>query len=158
MKNDVRKERMMFFDVAIIGIIAVFISSFIFFGVSQAHAYAVGSVPPRSGIPSSNYNFNNSLQTLISPFTGFFNSLKWNNNTTINPQGSTSALPAVNITPVALNVVQNSLSQWLGQFDTWFYGLTNIRLSGISYMVLSAISWTLGLATSVVNWLLGLFH
>jgi len=54
--------------------------------------------------------------------------------------------------------VQNILSQWFGDFDNWFYGLTGVQLSGISLVVLNALSWTLALAQTVVSWFVGLFH
>jgi hypothetical protein len=158
----------MFFGTAIVSVIAIFI----FFGaimpVSHAHAYAIGSVPTNTGTGASaggSYNIGSSLQNLISPFTGFINSLKFNNNTTINPSGMSTGIngtsfiwPTVNLTPVLESSVQNILSQWFSQFDNWFYGMTGVQLSGIMVAILGAFSWVLGLAQQVVNWLVGLFH
>jgi hypothetical protein len=137
--------------------------------VLQAHAYAVGSVPPNAGTDTSaggsSYDFGSSLQNLVSPFTGFVNNLKFNNNTTINSSGASSAVngtsftwPTVNMAPVLENTVQNTLSQWFSQFDNWLYGATGIQLSGIMVAILGVFSWALGLAQQAVTWLLGLFH
>ncbi len=161
----------MFFGTAVVGMIAFFI----FFGaimpVSPAHAYAVGSVPTgvsagaSGGTAGSNYNIGTSFQNLISPFTGFINGLKLNNNMTINPNGVSSGMngtsftwPTVNLTPVLESAVQNTLSQWFSQFDNWFYGVTGVQLSGIMVAILGVFSWALGLAQQAVNWLLSLFH
>ena len=149
---------MMFLGGTIVATIAIFIS-FGIFATPEAHAYAVGSVPINTtGSASENYDIGNSLQNLISPFTGFINSLKLNNNTTINTGGHAPAFPTVNLTPVLETSIQSTVSQWLSEFNNWFYGISGIQLSGIFYVFLNAIAWTLGLAQQVVNWLLGLFH
>ncbi len=171
MMRNALKNRAMFFGAAIVGMIAIFIIFGAMMPVPQAHAYAVGSVP--AGIPtaasggtaSTSYNIGASFQNLISPFTGFINGLKFNNNTTINPNGlgggmngTNFTLPTVNLTPILESTVQKTLSQWFGQFDNWIYSMTGVQLSGISLVILEAFSWVLGLAQQVVNWLLGLFH
>jgi hypothetical protein len=170
MKNAL-KNCVMFFGAAIVGVIAIFI----FFGAimpaPQAHAYAVGSVPTNIGAGagssagSGSYDFGRSFQNLISPFTGFVNSLKFNNNTTINVNGMNNAInstgfswPTVNLTPILESSVQNTLSQWVSQFDNWFYSVTGVQLSGILVAILGVFLWALGLAQQAVNWLLGLFH
>jgi hypothetical protein len=167
MKNAL-KNCVMFFGAAIVGVIAIFI----FFGaimpVPQAHAYAIGSVPPNitpGAAAGGSYDFGSSLQNLVSPFTGFINSLKFNNKTTMNPSkmstgmnGTSFTWPTVNLTPVIKSTVQNTLSQWIGEFDNWFHGVTGVQLSGIMVAILGAVSWVLGLAQQVMNWLLGLFH
>jgi hypothetical protein len=167
MKNAL-KNCAMFFGATIIGVIAIFIFFSATMLVSQAHAYAVGSVPSNVGTGTSaggSYDFGSSLQNLVSPFTGFVNSLKFNNNTTINPSGASSAVngtsftwPTVNVAPVLESTVQNTLSQWFNQFDNWLYGATGVQLSGIMVAILGVFSWVLGLAQQAVNWLLGLFH
>jgi hypothetical protein len=156
--NNASKNCAMFFGTATIGVIAVFV-----FSASPAHAYAVGPATPSTG--SGSYDFGSSLQNLTSPFTEFVNSLNWNNSTTTNPSGANGGIngtnfawPTVNITPVLESNVQNVLSQWLSQFDDWFYRTTGVQLSGIIVATLSLFSWALGLAQQVVNWLLGLFH
>ncbi|MGD1003778.1 MAG: hypothetical protein ABR884_04405 [Minisyncoccia bacterium] len=167
------KNCVMFFGAAIVGVIAIFV----FFGaimpVSQAHAYAIGSVPTNIGtrVGSSagggSYDFGSSFQNLVAPFTGFVKSLKFNNNTnmTMNPSGMSTGIngtsftwPTVNLAPVLGNSVQNTLSRWFNQFDNWFYSVTGIQLSGIMVAILGVFSWALGLVQQVVNWLLGLFH
>jgi phage-related protein len=164
MTINAKRNRMMFFGGTILGVIVIFIFSIILFGAPQARAYAIGSEPaPASQAPTTNsgassYDAGSSLQNLISPFTGFINDLKWNNNTTINTGSQAPALPTVNLTPVVAGTIQNILSQWLSEFNNWFYGLTGVELSGILLVLLNAISWTLNLAQQVVNWLLGLFH
>jgi hypothetical protein len=168
MNRSAKKNRMMFLGGTIVAAIAIFIS-FGIFVAPQAHAYAIGStstsITPDTGTnggPSagggSGYNAGDSFQNLISPFTDFFSSLKFNNNTTINTGGPTSGFPTVNLTPVMSNGVQNLLSQWLSEFDNWFYSVSGVQLSGIFQVLLNAILWTLNLAQGVVNWLLGLFH
>jgi hypothetical protein len=165
-----KKNRVMFFGAATVGVVAIFV----FFGammsvsVPHARAYAVGSVPADAGAgagTSSSYDAGNSFQNLVSPFTGFFNSLKFNNDTTININGVNNAVggagfswPTVNVAPVLESTVQNTLSQWFSQFDNWVYGATGIQLSGIMVAILGVFSWALGLAQQAVNWLLGLFH
>jgi hypothetical protein len=158
MKPNVQKNRMMFFGGTIAALIAIFISSTLFFATPTAHAYAVGTVPSNPTPSVGTYDVGNSFQNLISPFTGFVNNLKWNNNTTISSGGHAQTYPTVNLTPVVASGVQNILGQWASEFDNWFYGITGIQLSGILLVLLNAISWTLGLAQQVVNWLLGLFH
>ncbi len=164
-----QKNRVMFFETAIVGLIAVFLFLGAFGGIfaaPQARAYAVGSTGSGGGITAGstdlsggNYNIGNSFQNLISPFTGFINSLKLNNNTTVNTNGMPGATwPTVNMTPVLETSVQNILSQWIGQFDNWFYSVTGIQLNGILVALLNLFSWALGLAQQAVNWLLGLFH
>jgi hypothetical protein len=92
-------------------------------------------------------------------------SLKFNNNTTINSSGASSAVsstgfswPTVNMAPVFESTVQNTLSQWFSQFDNWVYSVTGVQLSGIMVAILGVFAWALGLAQQAVNWLLGLFH
>lgn len=162
---------MVFFQTAIVSVVAVFLFSAISlaaFTAPQAHAYAIGSVPPSVGTGASagaNYNVVSSLQNLISPFTGFINSLKFNTSTTINSGGVSSEInsinfrwPTVNLTPVLASSAQNILSQWISQFDNWLYGATGVQFSGIMVAILGVLSWALGLAQQAVSWLLGLFH
>jgi hypothetical protein len=169
-----KKNCVMFFGAVVVGVFVVGI-----FAAPQARAYAIGSVSPEApempvaptssintiGASGANYDFGNSLQSLISPFTGFINSLKFNNNTTMNSgnvstgiNGVSLSWPTVNLTPVLESTVQNTLSQWVSQFDNWFYGVTGVQLSGIMVAILGVFLWALGLAQQVVNWLLGLFH
>ncbi len=149
----------MFFAPAAPGVVAVFILSLFFTGAPQARAYAVGSTGTAPTNGSGGYDVAGSLQNIISPFTNFINELKFNNNTTINTNGQGVPLPQpINMGPVLQDGVQNILTQWFGQFDNWFYGISGVHLSGIFYAILSVFSWALGLAKSVVDWLLGLFH
>jgi hypothetical protein len=157
---------LMFFKTAIVGMIAVFVFSAAF-AAPQAQAYAVdsvsgaGSTPSltTTGVSNGSYDFGNSFQNLVSPFTGFVNNLKWNNGTTtINTNGVSFSWPTINVTPVSKNTFQSTLSQWFGEFNTWFYSVTGIQLSGILAALLNLFSWVLGLAQQAVNWLLGLFH
>lgn len=161
-------KNVMFFETAILGVIAVFLFFGAFGGVfaaQQARAYVVGSTTtdittnPASGLGGGNYDVAGSLQNLISPFTGFINNLKWNNNTTVNTNGTAGAtMPTFNMTPVLQNTFQTILSQWLNQFDNWFYSVTGVQLSGIMVALLSLFSWALGLAQQAVSWLQGLFR
>lgn len=160
------KNRVMFFGgTAIVGVIAVFIFAVAFAGAPHAHAYTISSEPPAdTNAGTGSYDAGNSLQNLVSPFTNFFSNLKWDNNanntTTINPGGPMiPAYPTTsNLTPTLENGIQSVVSGWLSQFNSWFYSVTGVQLSGIFYVLLNAIAWTLGLAQQVVNWLLGLFH
>lgn len=144
----------------IISMVAVFVFSVVA-GVSlampvrQARAYAVGPLPSST---TNNYSPTNSLENLFAPFTSFFQSLAGSNNTTINVGGGASSYPTVNVAPDLTDGAQNFLSQWVSEFDNWVYAKTGVQLSGIFVVLLSAISWTLGLAQEVVKWLLGLFH
>jgi phage-related protein len=158
------KNCVMFFQTAILGVIAVFL-----FIAPQAHAYAIGGAAPTpvgtgvdsgsNNVAGSNYDIGSSFQNLISPFTGFINSLKMNNHTMVDTSGTPGTTwPAVNMTPVLETSVQNILSQWFHQFDNWFYSVTGVQLNGILVALLSLFSWALRLAQQVVNWLLGLFH
>jgi hypothetical protein len=165
------KNCALFFGTAIVGMIAIFIFFNTIMPVSRAYAYAIGSVP--TGLPvvasvgtaGSNYNIGTSLQNLISPFSGFINSLKFNNNTMINPNsagaganGANFTWPTVNLTPILESTIQNTLSQWFRQFDNWLYGVTGLQLSGILTAILGIFSWALGLAQQAVNWLLSFFN
>jgi len=168
-----KKIGVKYFATAITTLIAVFIFS-ITFAAPQARAYAVGSTttsitPGATGAGNSaagtSYDFGSSLQNLISPFTGFVNSLKFNNNTTVSATGINNAVsgtgfswPTINLAPVLESTVQNTLSQWVSQFDNWFYGVTGVQLSGIMVAILGVFAWALGLAQQAVNWLLVLFH
>jgi len=121
----------------------------------RAAAYAIGQTGTAAATGSSSYDFNSSLQNLISPFTGFMNDLKWNNNTSITTNGSAGYTPPnLNMGPGLTNIFTN----WLNQFNGWVYARTGIKLSGIVYVFLNILSWTLHLAEAAVNWLLGLFH
>jgi hypothetical protein len=162
MKSNAKKNDMVFLGGTVVVAIAVFISFGIFAAPRSARAYAVGAVTTNAataGATGGDYNIGGSLQNLISPFTGFVNSLKFNNNMTINTGGTVQSYPTVvNLTPAISNGARNIMSQWLSQFDNWFYGVSGVRLSGIFYVILNALAWTLGLAQRAVNWLLGLFH
>jgi hypothetical protein len=139
----------------IVGVFAVFLFSAIVVA-PRTYAYEVGATST-NGVGS--YNFGSSLQNLVSPFTGFINSLKWNNSATVNTNGTPGTTwPTVNLTPVIESTVQNTLSQWVSQFDNWLYGATGIQLSGIMTAILGAFLWAIGLAQQAVNWLLGVFH
>jgi len=157
------------FATAICGVVAVFLFSIVV-SAPQAHAYAVGSVPTNvtpgaTATAGASYDIGSSLQNLISPFTGFINSLKFNNNGTTNPSGMSTGMnsasftwPTINLTPVLVSSAQNILSQWLNEFDNWFYSMTGVQLSGIMVAILGVFLWALRLAQQAVNWLLGLFH
>jgi hypothetical protein len=159
------------FATAICGVVAVFLFSIVV-SAPQAHAYAVGSVPTNvtpgaiaTAGAGAGYDIGGSLQNLISPFTGFINSLKFNNNGTTNPSGMSTGMnsasftwPTVNLTPVLESTVQSTLSQWISEFDNWLYSVTGVQLSGIMAAILGVFLWALRLAQQVVNWLLGLFH
>lgn len=156
---------MMFFGgAAIAGVVAVFVFSIVF-ATPQAHAYAIGSAPgggSGAGGAVTGYNFGASLQNLISPFTNFINGLKGSGNGMINVNGASVPLPSINLNGVSASVsgpnVQNLLSQWISQFDNWFYSVSGVQLSGIMVALFSLLLWVLGLAQQVVNWLVGLFH
>lgn len=163
-----KKNRVKSFATAISVVIFFFLFSIIFIA-PQAHAYAIGSsssgiTPDTTGVSSStvgtSYDFGSSLQNLISPFTGFINSLKFNTITTVNTNGApgVASLPVINFTPVVASTIQNFLTQWFSQFDTWFYSVSGVQLSGILVAMLGVFSWALGLAQQAVNWLSGLFH
>lgn len=158
MQKGARKNYMMFFgSAAIAGTIAVFIF-FIIFAAPQAYAYAIGGT---SSAGISGYNFDNSLQNLISPFTNFMSNLAGGGNQSINVNGTNVALPKVNVnisTSATSASIQNLLSQWVSEFDNWFYSVTGVQLSGIMVALLNLLLWVLGLAQQVVNWLVGLFH
>ena len=134
----------------------------------RAHAYAIGSdlpVAPTTsslttiGVSGGSYDVGSSLQNLVSPFTGFVDSLKLNGgSTTVNASGVGFSWPTVNMTPVLEGTFQNTLSQWFSEFGAWFYSVTGVQLSGIMLALLNLFSWVLGLAQQVINWLLGLFH
>jgi hypothetical protein len=144
-----KKNRMMFFGVT--AVIAVFI----LFAAAHADAYALSPVPSST---ANAYNADNSFENLFSPFTGFFKNLQWSNNTTINIASTSAGWPTVNVAPGLQSGLAGVLSRWGTEFNNWFYKLTGVELSGISYVLLNAIAWTLGLAQGVVRWLLGLFH
>ena len=144
------RNSVVIFHGAILGAVAIFV----FFNIQQARAYAVGTSSAPAG---TGYDPGSSLQNLVSPFTSFFNNLKWNNNTTINVNNPGTNWPTVNITPVVENSFEGIISGWFTGFDAWFYGLTGVQLSGIFFVILNVISWTLGVAQKVVDWLLGLF-
>lgn len=153
MTRSPQKNRMMFFGPTIVTV--VFAVAFFAVPASQANAYAVGTVPPGT---TNNYSPANSLENLFTPFTNFFQDLAGSNNTSINVGGGPTSYPTVNLGSDLTDGAQNFLSQWVAEFDNWVYAKTGIQLSGIFIVLLGAISWTLGLAQQVVNWLLGLFH
>ena len=132
-----KQQRVISFTTVIPSVIAVFLFS-IAFAAPQARAYAIGSTTGSAAsagsgsAAGSSYDVGNSFQNLISPFTGFIDQLKWNNNTTINPSGASGTIPpASNLAPVAASDVQNMLGKWFSQFDNWFRGVTGVQLSGI---------------------------
>ena len=146
----------MFFGAAIVGVITVFVF-LVAMPAPRARAYEVGSTT--TGVSGGSYDIGSSLQNLVSPFSGFINSLKFNESApTVNANGVSFSWPTINATPVLENTFQNTLSQWFSEFDAWFYSVTGVQLSGIMLALLNLFSWVLGLAQQVVNWLLGLFH
>jgi len=160
------------FATATISVIAVFL--FLAAApVPQARAYAVANDGSSSGTVGSGYDIGSSFQGLISPFTGFINSLKWSNttslqlnntpvnvniNSVIGVNNSSSGISTITITHISQTDVENTFSQWFGEFDNWFYGVTGIQLNGALTVVMNVFSWTFGLAWQGVNWLLGLVH
>jgi hypothetical protein len=148
------KDRMMFFGAAIVGVIAVFVV-YSPVAVLRARAYAVGTTPADTS--TGGYDFGSSLKNLVSPFTGFINNLKLNNNSINAGSEAIRSGPIINTNP-AVSGAQNILVQWLSQLDDWIYQKSGVRLSGIFLVLLNTISWTLGIAQQAVNWLLGLFH
>jgi phage-related protein len=165
-----KSNAMMFVCAAIVSMVVVFIFLGAIGATPRAYAYAVGVVPPPAGampgtstgtdnVAGSSYDIGGSFQNLISPFTGFINNLKWNNNATINTNDTAGTTwPVINFTPIVGSAFRNLLSQWFGKFDNWFYGVTGIQLSRILIAILNVFSWALGLAQQAVNWLLGLFR
>ncbi len=147
-----RGKPFLFFLAATLSIVAIFV-----FAAPRARAYAVapnGQPSGSSAAPSNgfgaNYSFSGSFQNLTLPFRSFFNSMQWNTNTGIQIHPTSTMMPVINITPGMKNIFVS--------IDDWFYGLTNFRLSGLVYVILNGLSWTLGLAKGIADWLLGLFH
>jgi hypothetical protein len=114
-----------------------------------ANAYAI---PSASSTTSSSldhsYNFDGSFQNLISPFQNFFNSLEATSTTDLAIHPTSTMMPALTIPPTAQNI--------FGEVDNWFYGLTGFRLSNIAIYILTGLSWILGIAKNISDWLLGL--
>ena len=127
------------------GVIAVLI-----FMVAPSHAQAYAVTPTTSSGFDTNYNFGGSFQNLISPFQNFVKGVQWNTSTNINVRPAGSTAPMINITP--------DLQNFFAPVDNWFYGLTGFRLSSIVVIILTGLSWALGIAKAIVDWLLGLFH
>jgi hypothetical protein len=125
-----------FLKAMIVGVVAVFI----FFTASAKAATLQSSL-------SNGYDIASSAENLISPFKSFFDSFHWTTNIDIQP--STSTWPIVNVPPTIQNLFQNLF--W--EFNNWFYGVTNIKLSGIALSVANGYSWLWGNIIGVFDWL-----
>jgi hypothetical protein len=100
--------------------------------------------------PAQNYNFNNSLQNLISPFQNFFNSVKVTGNIPFNINTGSNTSPNISIGV--------DYQQYINQFNTWFYGATGVQIQGLTSGVVSFFSWVFAAANAAVNWIAGLAH
>jgi hypothetical protein len=120
--------------------------------IGKANAYAVPSSGAQSSATSStldsSYDANNSFQNLISPFQNFFENLQSTNSSSVDIYPTSTMVPPINITPGVQNIFT--------QFNDWFYGLTGFRLSGLVVVVLTGLSWILGIAKGISDWLLAL--
>lgn len=131
--------------------------AFFILPVALVNAYAIpttgqplgNQVPVQIGTSTGfngDYNVGGSFENLISPFQNFFKSFQWDTSTVIDIHPTSTMMPTINITPGVGNIFT--------QIDGWFYGLTNIRLSGLFVIILSGLSWTLGVAKEIADWLL----
>jgi hypothetical protein len=107
---------------------APFMSSVILFSVfvSVANAYPIGGTPPASTPPISSFNFdfNQGLQSLFTPFESFFQSVITQEHTTINIQGlapstpdpnsNSSSMTSFQYLSQALTIILNGLSSMFG--------------------------------------------
>ena len=121
------------------------------FSLNVAYAYpagSTGSTMPLPQLPTNlngpyNFNFGDSFENLITPFSSFFNSMK----------NSIGSQPIVGgpVSPVQVQLPNlNNLN-----------GLNNIgNLSGAQILrfILDWILWVLGLAQQFIQWLLGFVH
>ena len=123
--------------------------------VNVAYAYPIGSTsaptPTAVNLPqlpsgTFNLNWDNFLKTL--PIQSFIASLEANGNATVNNSIQTVA-PSIN---------GDNGHALLQQIDDWTSVKLGFRFSALFGAVLGIMSWVLGLAKSVVDWLLNFFH
>jgi hypothetical protein len=122
--------------------------------ISAANAYSIGNgstttMPTGVNLPAIpagtfNLNWNNFLNSL--PIQGFINSLRSNGNTAVNNS-------IQSLTP---NVNTGNGQVIFQQIDSWTSAHLGFRFSELFGAVLGVLSWILGLAKNVVDWLLNL--
>lgn len=133
----------------LLGVAATFMLSFGIAGIGVAQAYSTSGTTQTSA-PTDLSGVN----TLLSPFENFIQSLKW---PTTGPlvnigTGSPTTQPyqfGVNVDGVNIN--NNNLQ------STW-QNIVNDPLTAIPTLFLNVIGWVLGVALQIVNWLKGLVH
>lgn len=112
----------------------------------RAQAYAIGPVAPGAMSSGSidSYDFGNSFQNLVSPFTNFFNNIK-------NVGGSTFSVGGGSIAPgVTINI---SAQPYVAQFEAWFYRVTGIHIDGYVVIAIRFFGWLFGVLDGIVVWL-----
>ena len=128
--------------------------------VGVAFAYAVPSgegqatnpISPTSNnvnLPqSSSGTFNLDWSSFInnSPVQGFINSL----------QSARSGASGVSLSNIAPSNINSAAGQTvLAQIDDWTSGHLGFRFSAFAQTILGILSWVLGLAKTIVDWLIG---
>ncbi len=133
---------------AIMVAIAVLVIAATFLQTAQTvGAYALPGTSEGQGnsattISLSSLNFG----SLFAPFQSFLNSIG-SVGSEATPQLNLSAPQTQFLTTGAQNVFQ--------QFDNWLYGIIGFHVSGFFAAILGVILWVLGIAESIVKWLLG---
>jgi hypothetical protein len=96
------------------------------------------------GTPQSQSGLN--FGSLLSPIQNFLNSI-----------GSVGkgAIPQLNLSAPQTQFLTTSAQNVFQQFDDWFYGVAGFRISGFLVFILNILLWVLGIAESIVRWLLG---
>jgi hypothetical protein len=133
----------------LLGVAAMFMLSFGAVGV--AHAYSTSGTTQTSA-PTDLSGVN----TLLSPFENFIQSLKWPTSgplVNINTGGISTTItpPQIGFNIDGVNINNNSLQ------NLW-HEIVAAPLSTIATLILNVIAWVLGVALQIVNWLKGLIH
>jgi hypothetical protein len=128
-----------------------------------ARAYEIPSagrlpVPPVLAATGSSqgYGSDNSFNSLVSPFTNFFNSMRGGNTVppmTLNVGGGDN--------PSAMTIsinVQQYVNQYTNDIDAWFYQHTGVHVQWVIMIFVNFVYWLFGLANAAVRWIVGLFH
>ena len=150
--------------VAIIVVVGSVCAAFVVCG-PVARAYEIpsaGQLPvpvvmgAATGSTSQGYDFGTSFGNLISPFTNFFNSVKGGGGIAPVSLNVGSGNASATIT-IGINV-QQYISQYTNEFETWFYGTTGVHIEWLINIFIQLIYWVFWLADSAVRWIVGLFH
>ena len=124
---------------------------------SSNSASAVGGSESTATAQSySGFNFGQMIDQLVVPFENFANSVGSAGSTIgTGSSGAPFEAPAIPTTTQALNAAGQNAFQ---RFDAWLYSIAGFHIEMVIAFILGVVSWTLGIAKEIVDWLLSLVN